>query len=93
LLLPEGTLCPQCGIGHFSRSDERESQSTVFYLKRQGKLRKGQENLLTVFKCDNCGHIAGEIGQRVLVLRQTLRGRKMKNQKPRRLRTQHDEFD
>jgi hypothetical protein len=84
LLLPEGTLCHQCGIGYFSRSDEKESQSTVFYLKRQGKLPKGQEDLLTVLKCDNCGHIAGEIGQRVLVLRQTLRGRKMKKPKAKR---------
>jgi len=81
MLVPESALCQQCRIGHFFRSNEREAQSAIFYLKRQGKLRKGQEKELTVFKCDNCGHIVGEIRSRVLVIGQTLRGKKRKRRK------------
>jgi len=79
--VPTAALCQQCRIGHFVPSGEKESQSSIFYLKRQGKLRKGQEKELTVFKCDNCGHIVGELGQRGLVIGQTLRGKKTKRRK------------
>jgi len=79
--MPTGALCQQCRIGHFFPSGEKESQSTVFYLKRQGKLRKGQEKELTVLKCDNCGHIIGEIGQRIFAIGQTLRGKQTKRRK------------